>query len=162
MRPRTDTQTDTQTRVITIHFSWSTTHAKCSSNNALHDRFQLARMTEVGGRLETPSSVYTKSAFMDIQASQGQGQQHHSGSGSPDGVAAGGGFGSSTLGTAASSYHHPVRPSPPPVAGYRHHMHGPSPHQPHQQSQIDVPACFMSSNPSVQVTLTTVTLFYSF
>jgi len=30
MRPRTDTQTDTQTRVTTIHFSWSTTHAKCN------------------------------------------------------------------------------------------------------------------------------------
>jgi len=32
MRPRTDTQTDTQTLVTTIHFSSSTTHAKC--NNA--------------------------------------------------------------------------------------------------------------------------------
>jgi len=32
MRPRTDTdrQTDTQTRVTTIHFSWSSTHAKCN------------------------------------------------------------------------------------------------------------------------------------
>ena len=29
MRPRTVRQTDTQTRVTTIHFSWSTTHAKC-------------------------------------------------------------------------------------------------------------------------------------
>jgi len=114
---------------------------------------QVKTMTDVGGRLETPSSVYTKSAFMDIQASQGQGQ-HHSGSGSPDGVVAGSGFGSSTLGTVASSYHHQARPSPPQVAGYRHHMHGPSPHHPHQQSQIDIPpGAFMSSNPSVQVTL---------
>jgi len=34
MRPRTDTQTGRhtgQTRVTTIHFSWSTTHAKCNS-----------------------------------------------------------------------------------------------------------------------------------
>jgi len=34
MRPRTDTQTDrqthTQTRVTTIHFASSTTHAKCN------------------------------------------------------------------------------------------------------------------------------------
>jgi len=30
MRPRTDTQTDTQTRLTTIHFSRSTTHAKCN------------------------------------------------------------------------------------------------------------------------------------
>ena len=34
MRPRTDRhtdgQTDTQTRMTTIHFSWSTTHAKCN------------------------------------------------------------------------------------------------------------------------------------
>ena len=34
MRPRTDrqtyTHTDTQTRVTTIHFSWSSTHAKCN------------------------------------------------------------------------------------------------------------------------------------
>jgi len=34
MRPRTDRQTlrhtDTQVRVTTIHFSWSTTHAKCN------------------------------------------------------------------------------------------------------------------------------------
>jgi len=29
MRPRTDTQLDTQTRVTTIHSSWSMTHAKC-------------------------------------------------------------------------------------------------------------------------------------
>jgi len=28
-RGQTHTQTDTQTRVTTIHFSWSTTHAKC-------------------------------------------------------------------------------------------------------------------------------------
>jgi len=30
MRLRTDTQTDTQTRVTTIHFSWSTIYAKCN------------------------------------------------------------------------------------------------------------------------------------
>ena len=34
MRPRTDRQTDRhtqrQTRVTTIHFSWSSTHAKCN------------------------------------------------------------------------------------------------------------------------------------
>jgi len=29
VRPRTDRQTDTQTRVTTIHFASSTTHAKC-------------------------------------------------------------------------------------------------------------------------------------
>jgi len=29
MRPRTDTGTQTQTRVTTIHFASSTTHAKC-------------------------------------------------------------------------------------------------------------------------------------
>jgi len=32
IRPRTGTQTDTQTRVTTIHFSLSTTHAKCNKN----------------------------------------------------------------------------------------------------------------------------------
>jgi len=32
MRPRTDTQT----RVTTIHFSWSTTHAKCNNYMALY------------------------------------------------------------------------------------------------------------------------------
>jgi len=30
MRPRTDTQTDRQTRVTAIHFASSTTHAKCN------------------------------------------------------------------------------------------------------------------------------------
>ena len=30
VRPRTDRQTDTQTRVTTIHFASSTTHAKCN------------------------------------------------------------------------------------------------------------------------------------
>jgi len=30
MRPRTDRQTDTQTRVTVIHFASSTTHAKCN------------------------------------------------------------------------------------------------------------------------------------
>jgi len=30
MRPRTETQTDTQTHVTTIHFASSTTHAKCN------------------------------------------------------------------------------------------------------------------------------------
>jgi len=34
MRPRTDRQTDTQTRVTTIHFSWFTTHAKCNDDDA--------------------------------------------------------------------------------------------------------------------------------
>jgi len=36
VRPRTDRhthrQTDTQTRVTTIHFASSTTHAKCNNN----------------------------------------------------------------------------------------------------------------------------------
>jgi len=32
MRPWTDTQTDTQTRVSTIHFASSKTHAKCNNN----------------------------------------------------------------------------------------------------------------------------------
>jgi len=31
VRPRTDRQTDTQTRVTTIHFASSTTHAKCNN-----------------------------------------------------------------------------------------------------------------------------------
>jgi len=35
MRPRTDTQTDIQTRVITIHFASSTTHTKCNKCNDL-------------------------------------------------------------------------------------------------------------------------------
>ena len=37
MRPRThrQTQTDTQTRVTTIHFSWSTTHEKCNHPRAI-------------------------------------------------------------------------------------------------------------------------------
>jgi len=111
-------------------------------------------MADVGGRIETSNSVYNaKSAFMDIQSGQGH-TQHHSGSGSPDAVTGGSGFGSPTSGTPSSSYHHQVRSSPPPVAGYHHHMHGPSPHHHHQQPQIDVPAAgFMSSNPSVQVTL---------
>jgi len=115
-------------------------------------------MAEVGGRIETSSSVYNaKSAFMDIQSSQGQ-SQHHNGSGSPDGVSGGSGFGSPTSATALSSYHHQARPSPPPVAGYHHHMHGPSPHHHHQQSQLDLPGGgFMSSNPAVQVELITAT-----
>ena len=33
MRPRTDRQTDTQTRVTTMHFASSTTRAKCNNNN---------------------------------------------------------------------------------------------------------------------------------
>jgi len=32
IRPRTDRQTHTQTRVTTIHFASSTTHAKCNNN----------------------------------------------------------------------------------------------------------------------------------
>ena len=35
VRPRTDTHRDTQTRVTTIHFASSTTHAKCN-NNRVH------------------------------------------------------------------------------------------------------------------------------
>ena len=35
MSPRTETQTDTQTGVTTIHFSWSTTHAKCNKSSAV-------------------------------------------------------------------------------------------------------------------------------
>ena len=120
-------------------------------------------MADVGGRIETSSSVYNaKSAFMDIQVSQSH-AQHPSGSGSPDGVAAGTGFGSPASGTPSSSYHHHVRLSPPPVASYHHHMHGPSPHHHHhQQSQIDIPAAgFMSSNPSVQVTNKWLLHFFS-
>ena len=33
MRPRTVAQTDTQTRVNTIHFASSTTHAKCNDSD---------------------------------------------------------------------------------------------------------------------------------
>jgi len=33
VRPRTDTQTDTQTRVTTIHFASSATHAKCNNQH---------------------------------------------------------------------------------------------------------------------------------
>jgi len=33
-RGHTDTHTDTQTRVTTIHFSWSTTHAKCNKRGS--------------------------------------------------------------------------------------------------------------------------------
>jgi len=47
MRPRTDRQTDTQTRVITIHFSWSTTHAKC--NNLCLGKLPNFRMKERWG-----------------------------------------------------------------------------------------------------------------
>jgi len=36
MRPRTDTQTDTQTRVTTIHFALSTTHTKCKKGTNEH------------------------------------------------------------------------------------------------------------------------------
>jgi len=107
-------------------------------------------MAEVGGHIETSRSVYNgKSAFMEIQASQGQ-SQHHSGCGSPDGRS---GFGSPAPGSGSSSYHHHVRLSPPPGAGYHHHMtNGPSPHHHHQQSQTDIPGSgFMSTNPSVQV-----------
>ena len=32
MRPRTDRQTDRQTRITTIHFASPTTHAKCKNN----------------------------------------------------------------------------------------------------------------------------------
>jgi len=43
---------------------------------------QFATMAEVGGRIETPSSMYNaKSAFMDIRASEGQ-AHHQSGNGS--------------------------------------------------------------------------------
>jgi len=115
-------------------------------------------MAEVGGgRMETtPSTVYGKSTFMDIQAGQGQGQgPQHSGAGSPDVVVAGSGFGSpGSAGTGSSSYHHQSvhRPSPPPITGYHHHMH--HHHHQQQQQQLDVTGCagFMASNPSVQVT----------
>jgi len=40
MRPRTDRHTDTQTRVTTIHFSWSTTHAKCNYHAGQHQILQ--------------------------------------------------------------------------------------------------------------------------
>jgi len=40
MRPRTDTQPDTQTRVTTIHFSWSSTHAKCKQPKYSFINFQ--------------------------------------------------------------------------------------------------------------------------
>ena len=42
MRPRTDTQTDTQTRVTTIHFSWSSTHAKCNDKSVLILKSQVS------------------------------------------------------------------------------------------------------------------------
>ena len=41
MRPRTDRQTHTQTRVTTIHFASSTTHAKCNNYTSL----KLAQQT---------------------------------------------------------------------------------------------------------------------
>jgi len=126
----------------------------------------MVTVAEVGGRIETPRAVrvYAKTASMDLQPSQAQ-AQHHSGSGSPDGMVVGAsGFGSPTSGAvSSSSYHHQMRPpSPPPPppapiapGGYHHHMHGPSPHHHHHQqhqSQIDVHgAGFMSTNPSVQV-----------
>jgi len=55
MQPRTDTQThthrDTQTRVTTIHFSWSTTHAKCKKTpfNHLCDSLWLVAQFHVCG-----------------------------------------------------------------------------------------------------------------
>jgi len=38
VRPRTDRQTDTQTRVTTIHFASSTTHAKCNEYYVTHKK----------------------------------------------------------------------------------------------------------------------------
>jgi len=35
-RGQTDRQTDTQTRVTTIYFASSTTHAKCNNNNSYY------------------------------------------------------------------------------------------------------------------------------
>ena len=39
VRPRTGRQTETQTRVTTIHFASSTTHAKCKNNYSITDYF---------------------------------------------------------------------------------------------------------------------------
>ena len=44
MRLGTDTQTDTQTRVTTIHFSWSSTHAKY---NKINNKLECGPMPNV-------------------------------------------------------------------------------------------------------------------
>ena len=50
MRPRTDRQIDTQTRVTTTHFASSTTHAKCKNNTKKQQRQSL----EVAVHVEWP------------------------------------------------------------------------------------------------------------
>jgi len=49
MRRRTDTQTDTQTRVTTMHFSWSTTHAKCNKSRRTDVKETAWRSTSAAG-----------------------------------------------------------------------------------------------------------------
>ena len=64
MSPRTETQTDTQTGVTTIHFSWSTTHAKCNKSSAVaemgdsgHNRHGLERGGAAVPLLRFPSNT---------------------------------------------------------------------------------------------------------
>jgi len=74
MPPRTNTQTDTsQTRVITIHFSWSSTHAKCNewssvvnSSHAAQRQSRMSRMSLPCYRASykhsfVPSAIYETS-----------------------------------------------------------------------------------------------------
>ena len=69
VRPRTDTQTDTQTRVTTIHFASSTTHAKCNDSKC--------------SAISTPWIIKTEPAFQlvtiqrwSITATDDSGQPH--------------------------------------------------------------------------------------
>ena len=64
VRPRTDTQTHTQTRVTTIHFASSTTHAKCNqSMNSpkyradLNSQADVPKTTHVGCRCSRRGSL---------------------------------------------------------------------------------------------------------
>ena len=76
MQPRTDRQTDThththtQTRVTTIHFSWSTTHAKC--NKAFIDHTSPALCTPV-----TPFSPIGDAAYRQHVGGPSHGHGQH-------------------------------------------------------------------------------------
>jgi len=53
-RGQTNRHTDTQTRVTTIHFSWSTTHAKCNNNIVIWVYYTAVNLSShVNCRLDT-------------------------------------------------------------------------------------------------------------
>jgi len=66
MRPQTDTQTDTQTRVTTIHFASSTTHAKCNDHSSSYkERTIITNYYTISGVYSTLLSHATQAGNAD-------------------------------------------------------------------------------------------------